>query len=987
MAKPALVLLPEWGSGHLMSMLDSCKRVLLSGDGEAFSITLLVMRPPTAEATSEVESHVRREAASGLDIRFHRLPAVDPPSDAVGVEEFIARYIALHAPHVRDAVAAMSSSCPVAALVLDMFASPLVDVARDLGVPSYVFMSSTGAMLALMLHLPVLHEKVTVEFEEVDGDLEIPGLPPLPPASMPCPVVDKKSPNYTWFLRLGDRFMDATGIIANTTDSLEPGPLAAIAEGRCVPGRTAPPVYPIGPVLSLGDRDRSLAPSHECVAWLDAQPPASVVFLCFGSMGWFEPTQVVEITAALERCDHRFLWVLRGPPSPVSRHPTDADLDELLPEGFLERTEGRGMVWPRWAPQKDILAHPAVGGFVTHGGWNSVLESLWHGVPMAPWPLYAEQHLNAFELVADVGVAVPLRVDRKRDNFVEAAELERAVRTLMGGGDEEEGRRAREKAAEMKAVCREAVAEGGSSHAALRRLAVVLQSGAVIPKGRSESPGASENSRRRRSKSSNPCPSMATPTVVLVPTWGAGHLMSLLEAGKRLLARAGGALSLTVLVMRLPSDFEQLAAEVAGLIRREEASGLDVRFVHLPAVEPPTDTVGIEEFVSRFVQAHAPHVRDAVAALDRPVAALVLDFFCTTLLDVSRDLAVPGYVYFTSDAAMLALMLRLPALHEEVTVEFEEMEGGVDVPGLPPVPPSSLPTPVTDKKNPNYTWFVYHGRRFAETDGIMVNTAAELEPSALAAIAGGRCTRGVRAPVIYTIGPVISFPSPSEQKQTSECVRWLDGQPPKSVVLLCFGSGGFFPAPQAHEVAHGLERSGHRFLWVLRGPPAPGSMQPTDANLSELLPDGFLERTKDRGLVWPTWAPQKEMLAHAAVGGFVTHCGWNSVLESLWHGVPMAPWPLYAEQHLNAFMLVEVMGVAVAMEVDRKRGNFVEAAELERAVKELMGSGEEGRKAREKAVEMKAACRNAVEEGGSSYSALQRLSEELCKGALLDTSN
>ncbi|KAF8669515.1 hypothetical protein HU200_051318 [Digitaria exilis] len=480
MAKPALVLLPEWGSGHLMSMLESCKRVLLSGDGEAFSITLLVMRPPTAEATSEVESHVRREAASGLDIRFHRLPAADPPSDAVGVEEFIARYIALHAPHVRDAVAAMD--CPVAALVLDMFASPLVDVARDLGVPSYVFMSSTGAMLALMLHLPVLHEKVAVEFEEVDGDLEIPGLAPLPPASMPCPVVDKKSPNYTWFVRLGDRFMDATGIIANTTDSLEPGPLAAIAEGRCVPGRTAPPVYPIGPVLSLGDRDRSLAPSHECVAWLDAQPPASVVFLCFGSMGWFEPTQVVEITAALERCGHRFLWVLRGPPSPVSRHPTDADLDELLPEGFLERTKGRGMVWPRWAPQKDILAHPAVGGFVTHGGWNSVLESLWHGVPMAPWPLYAEQHLNAFELVADVGVAVPLRVDRKRDNFVEAAELERAVRSLMGGGGEEEGRRAREKAAEMKAVCREAVAEGGTSHAALKRLAEALHSGASIPK-------------------------------------------------------------------------------------------------------------------------------------------------------------------------------------------------------------------------------------------------------------------------------------------------------------------------------------------------------------------------------------------------------------------------------------------------------------------------------------------------------------------------
>ncbi|XP_066394872.1 UDP-glycosyltransferase 71K1-like [Miscanthus floridulus] len=467
---------------------------------------------------------------------------------------------------------------------------------------------------------------------------------------------------------------------------------------------------------------------------------------------------------------------------------------------------------------------------------------------------------------------------------------------------------------------------------------------------------------------------MAAPTVVLLPVWGAGHLMPMLEAGKRLITRGGRALSLTVLL--IPPPTEEVAADVDAHIRREEASGLDIRFVRLPAVEPP-DFRGIEDFVSRLVQLHAPHVRAAMSSLASPVAAFVIDFFCTTLLDVSRELAVPAYVYFTASAGMLALFLRLPSLHEEVPVQFEEMEGAVDVPGLPPVPPSSLPNPVMDKNHPNYTWFVYHGRRFAEADGIIVNTAAELEQSVLAAIANGRCTPGVRAPTVYPIGPVISFSPPTEQSH--ECVRWLDTQPPASVVLLCFGSGGFFTAPQAHEIAHGLERSGHGFLWVLRGPPAPGEFLPSDANLAELLPDGFLERTKGRGLVWPTKAPQKEILARAAVGGFVTHGGWNSVIESLWFGVPMAPWPLYAEQHLNAFTLVAYIGVAVAMKVDRKRNNFVEAAELERAVKELMGGGEEGRKAREKAMEMRAACRNAVEGGGSSYAALRRLSEEMCK--------
>ncbi|CAD6223732.1 unnamed protein product [Miscanthus lutarioriparius] len=218
---------------------------------------------------------------------------------------------------------------------------------------------------------------------------------------------------------------------------------------------------------------------------------------------------------------------------------------------------------------------------------------------------------------------------------------------------------------------------------------------------------------------------MAAPTVVLLPVWGAGHLMPMLEAGKRLLTRGRCAVSLTVLAIP-PPPTEELAADLDAYIRREEASGLDIRFVRLPAVEPPTDSRGIEEFVSRLVQLHAPHVRAAISSLSSPVAAFVIDFFCTTLLDVSRELAVPAYVYFTASAGMLALFLCLPSLHEEVTVQFEEMEGAVDVPELPPVPPSSLPTPVMDKNSPNYTWFVYHGRRFAEADGIIVNTSAEL---------------------------------------------------------------------------------------------------------------------------------------------------------------------------------------------------------------------------------------------------------------------
>uniref|UniRef100_A0ACD5T9Y3 Uncharacterized protein n=1 Tax=Avena sativa TaxID=4498 RepID=A0ACD5T9Y3_AVESA len=229
---------------------------------------------------------------------------------------------------------------------------------------------------------------------------------------------------------------------------------------------------------------------------------------------------------------------------------------------------------------------------------------------------------------------------------------------------------------------------------------------------------------------------MANPTVVLLPVWGVGHFMPMIEAGKRMVQCSSRALSLTVLLM--PAPTVQAASDIAGHIRREEAGDTDIRFHHLPRVQLPTDHTGIEEYISHIVELHVPHIGAAVSGLTCPVAALVVDIFCTPALDVSRELAVPAYVYFTSSAAMLALLLRSPTLHEEVEVEFEELEeGAVDVPGLPPVPPPFLPGTMLDRKTPTYSWFVSTGRRYMEADGIVVNTAAELEPGVLAAIANG----------------------------------------------------------------------------------------------------------------------------------------------------------------------------------------------------------------------------------------------------------
>lgn len=139
-------------------------------------------------------------------------------------------------------------------------------------------------------------------------------------------------------------------------------------------------------------------------------------------------------------------------------------------------------------------------------------------------------------------------------------------------------------------------------------------------------------------------------------------------------------------------------------------------------------------------------------------------------------------------------------------------------------------------------------------------------------------------------------------------MKWLDNQPESFVVFLCFGSLGSLSGPQLEELALGIERAGFRFLWSCREPPKTKLVPPSEyANFDEALPNGFLERTAGMGLVCG-WVPKVTILAHQAVGGFVSHCGWNSILAGLWHGVPIATWPVYAEQHMYAFEMVNELG-------------------------------------------------------------------------------
>lgn len=230
----------------------------------------------------------------------------------------------------------------------------------------------------------------------------------------------------------------------------------------------------------------------------------------------------------------------------------------------------------------------------------------------------------------------------------------------------------------------------------------------------------------------------------------------------------------------------------------------------------PTHFDGPEEFITIYVQQHLAHVRAAVTASSTTVAALVLDTFATSLIDLGNELKIPCYIFHSSNAAFLALMLRLPMLDEKIKEEFSEIDGPINIPGISPIPSHFMPPILMNKKSAAHKSFLYHGRRYMEAKGIIVNSSLALEAKVLKAVAEGHFTSDISAPEIYAIGPVVSIKKGGSQKH--ECIKWLDLQQPKSVVFLCFGSRGSFELAQVKEMAIGLERSRQRFLWAFQGP-------------------------------------------------------------------------------------------------------------------------------------------------------------------------
>lgn len=462
-ARPRVLLLCSPCMGHLIPFAELARRLVAD---HGLSTTLLF-----ASATSPPsEQYLAVAAAVPDDVDLVALPA--PPPDALppatAARERAELAVASNVPRVREIARELGAAAPLVALVVDMVgaaaAAAARDVAAELGVPFYAFFTSPWMTLSLLLRLPEIDAARAGEHRDAAEPIRLPGCVPIHAHELPTSMLaDRSSSAYAGFLSMAKGVAGVDGVLVNTFGELEP------AVGG--DGRLQLPVYPVGPLVWT--RPAGVDTDHECMSWLDGQPRGSVAYVSFGSGGTITWQQTAELALGLELSQCRFIWAIKRPHQSstiaaffgTQRGDEHSPLD-FLPEGFMERTRGVGLVTQSWAPQTAILGHPSIGCFVTHCGWNSVLESVINGVPMVAWPLYAEQNMNAAMMEVQVGVALRAKVGA--DRFIWKDEVANAIRRAIVG---EEAERLRKRSSELRRQSAQALSKDGCSTRALAQIA------------------------------------------------------------------------------------------------------------------------------------------------------------------------------------------------------------------------------------------------------------------------------------------------------------------------------------------------------------------------------------------------------------------------------------------------------------------------------------------------------------------------------------
>ncbi|PRQ38056.1 putative UDP-glucuronosyl/UDP-glucosyltransferase [Rosa chinensis] len=374
------------------------------------------------------------------------------------------------------------------------------------------------------------------------------------------------------------------------------------------------------------------------------------------------------------------------------------------------------------------------------------------------------------------------------------------------------------------------------------------------------------------------------------------------------------------------------------------------------------DSETIEESIERFrisitksLTNLMMKIRNSSDASQYPLKFVVYHSGMPWVLDVARRQGIDGAPFFTTSGAVATIFHHV----HEGTLQLPLEGPRAIMPSMPPLELNDLPTFLSDVES--YPAFLKLAMNqysnLKQVNCIFYSSFDKLEKEVL------KWMESQDWPV-KMIGPTI--PSVFLDKRLEDdkdyglslfkpnvetCMQWLDSKKPGSVVYASFGSLANLSIEQTAELAWGLKNSSFNFLWVVR------------ETEKDKLPKNFVEEISGKGLV-VSWCPQLQVLAHKAVGCFLTHCGWNSTLEALSLGVPMVVLPHWADQPTNAKFVEDVWKVGVRVNVNKKSG-LATKEEIAVRIKEVMNK-EKGMKFKKASLIWKELAKEAVDEGGSS---------------------
>ncbi|XP_073155889.1 UDP-glycosyltransferase 73C4-like [Henckelia pumila] len=474
------------------------------------------------------------------------------------------------------------------------------------------------------------------------------------------------------------------------------------------------------------------------------------------------------------------------------------------------------------------------------------------------------------------------------------------------------------------------------------------------------------------------------PHFALLPFMAQGHTIPMVDIA-RLLAKRGA----TVTILTTAHNGRRFEK----VIDRAIDCGLDIRVVHLklPCVEAGLpqgcenfDMLASMEDGAKFFVAVGmleDQVREIIQELEPRVKCLIADMCFTWASNLGKVLHIPRLMFHgTSCFSLLCIHLVKAEDFETIASDFEHFV----LPGLPDrieFTKAQLWDTVS-RTDPKWDEIRDQMRRAEdEAFGSVINTFHDLEPEYVKEYMKVR-----QGKKLWSIGPVslcnkdgldIAERGNKASIDKNKCLKWLDLQEKASVIYVCLGSLSHVSDSQMVELGLALRDSNRPFIWVIR--------KASDELKTRLSEEKLGDEEEDTNLIIHGWAPQVMILSHPSVGGFLTHCGWNSTLEGITAGLPMITWPAFGDQFCNEKLVVHVIktGVRVGVELpvllgeEEKVGVLVKYDELRRVIDELMDGGEEGEERRNRARKLGEMAQRATEEGGSSFKNIELLVQDV----------